>query len=55
MELHTLRHTETSLARQHLPSHCYYCAINNVKVGTGVRNYAETVENMHLEQPMMGF
>ena len=48
MELHALHHTETSLACQPLPSHCYYCVINsNVKVGA--RDYAETVESMHLE------
>ena len=56
MELHTLHHTETSLACQPLPSHCYYCVINsNVKVRAGARDYAETVESMHLEQLMMGF
>ena len=56
MVLHTLHHTETSLACQPLPSHCYYCVINsNVKVRAGARDYAETVENVHLEQLMMGF
>ena len=62
MELHTLHHTETSLACHPLSSHCYYCVINSnvkVRVGTrdevGVRDYAETVENVHLEQLMMGF
>ena len=26
------------------------CNVSNAEVGVGVRDYAETVENMHLEQ-----